>query len=1115
MKKLLNKILSLFFAPAQGKESGYSLAELSISTGVIAVLAVGGLSILQKKNDAAHLQTTLTNIETIEKAMKGFIRTEGYIPCPAQASLLESNASFGKSEAYNTTTHKCDNNITNETGSVPVRTLGLTDDYSYDGWGRKFTYRSASGSGNKTDYENPNFRGNIAIVDLKGTHKTNINEPPPYNEGAIYVIISHGANGKGVAYSKNNATAPSEAAGIEKKNTQHNRPIYVQNEKTSKFDDIVSYGTSAKLGRQKVTESPIRIPNLSCENARAIVNAGRTDANLAAYAATNSNAYSSRADTIYKSATIISNLCENRERGESVNPLQFKGLSLWLDANDASTLFTNSDCVNGSFPANSAGIACWKDKSGNRNDAKQINSANQPDYTINSMNGKPTLVFNGSSDTLVAANSMSLSITGDMTIMAVINPTDFSVYNSIISKTAPNSFPAPYDYYTLLTTGIPSFLRGNSSVYAGSNSTTAVTASANNIVAVAMSGTTVSHYLNGASVGGGQLSTTIGDTNQSLYVGGRADNYTHMKGKMAEILLYSSALSNTDRQKLEEYLSDKWGIALSTSTSTCPAGLVFQKTATNPAGDCICPDGKEMRKDLSTANACFATPLNTNYGLCETKSSAPVYTSPAAPDKGGMVLWLDANDCTTVSLAPISPTHTTATVDKWSDKSGHGYDATQTTLTNQPAYITGAINSKPVLRFDGINDLLSISSAALASIANDVTIFIVSNKASNQNNSILFASPDDSTTNRFNIHLPWSDGNVYWDFGDSSSTGRLAHSWNASFATPYIWSFDNSSSPAGAHIWLNGTNIASKGSSGTPDYTAKAYTLLVGTAGYNGDIAEVIIYNKVLTNYERKAVEDYLSNKYDIIRYPNHSANTDLSGSLKIWMDAADTSTVYKDSSCVVTASTWDKVGCWRDKSGNNNNATQSTSSAQPVYAIGSKNGMPVIRFNGQHSLRATTTGFPTGSAARTVFWITERDEISSWRNDWAYGTAPAATGFSMGNYGGNLHLDSSYVGWMQLANPIAANTFYVMDVVYNAGTNFSTLKWYINGVDQALNNMSANHLLNTGAGSTFIIGESQIGGNLLIGSSVEIMVYNDSLNDTKRKAIERYLGNKWGVTIQ
>jgi hypothetical protein len=67
--------------------------------------------------------------------------------------------------------------------------------------------------------------------------------------------------------------------------------------------------------------------------------------------------------------------------------------------------------------------------------------------------------------------------------------------------------------------------------------------------------------------------------------------------------------------------------------------------------------------------------------------------------------------------------------------------------------------------------------------------------------------------------------------------------------------------------------------------------------------------------------------------YPDTQKPNEIAGSnLKLWLDAADSSTLFSEHTFNTSATT--TVGGWKDKSGNNNHATRATSSKRPTYTV-------------------------------------------------------------------------------------------------------------------------------------------------------------------------------------
>ena len=66
---------------------------------------------------------------------------------------------------------------------------------------------------------------------------------------------------------------------------------------------------------------------------------------------------------------------------------------------------------------------------------------------------------------------------------------------------------------------------------------------------------------------------------------------------------------------------------------------------------------------------------------------------------------------------------------------------------------------------------------------------------------------------RFSAHLPWSDGNIYWDFGGDSGVNRLSTA--VSFVDDQVSVFVLTAGAAGMRIWRDGVLLATSSSPAT------------------------------------------------------------------------------------------------------------------------------------------------------------------------------------------------------------------------------------------------------------------------------------------------------------
>ena len=201
---------------------------------------------------------------------------------------------------------------------------------------------------------------------------------------------------------------------------------------------------------------------------------------------------------------------------------------------------------------------------------------------------------------------------------------------------------------------------------------------------------------------------------------------------------------------------------------------------------------------------------------------------------------------------------TGSTVYQWDDQSGNGYNATQATLINQPLFVPNAINDKPILRFDGANRFLLISNSAVP--IDKHTIFIVFKTYNTSSQSIFgiwYSKPG------WNFVL--SSG-VYTYIIDKSSAYITGTAPTIGANNLFSLTFDGSNvkSYNSGSLIQNDSSIYSSVYSNTSDALAIGIaTNGVSTADpFNGDIAEIVIYNTALSDAERITVENYLKNKY-------------------------------------------------------------------------------------------------------------------------------------------------------------------------------------------------------------------------------------------------------------
>jgi hypothetical protein len=212
----------------------------------------------------------------------------------------------------------------------------------------------------------------------------------------------------------------------------------------------------------------------------------------------------------------------------------------------------------------------------------------------------------------------------------------------------------------------------------------------------------------------------------------------------------------------------------------------------------------------------------------------------------GNVLWLKAD---TIAQADNTPVTT------WNDSSGLGNNVTQATGSAQPTYRTNVVNGMPVVRGDGGDHL---SKASVVTPNEQHTIMIVL-KVSGTNSAAPFYNGN-------------AGANGYGFFQDGSGTrgvlfgGAVAKSDGTPSATNFeIWTHQWNGS--NSTFWVNGVEETLTDTATAPGAPPNGDTLVMGLAGsnqWNGDVAEILVWDNVISAPDRTTAHDYLGAKYAI-----------------------------------------------------------------------------------------------------------------------------------------------------------------------------------------------------------------------------------------------------------
>jgi hypothetical protein len=204
--------------------------------------------------------------------------------------------------------------------------------------------------------------------------------------------------------------------------------------------------------------------------------------------------------------------------------------------------------------ANGQPIGQWRDKSGNGRNGTATGTFQ---YVANSINRLPSINFPGVNNTYIRGN---VSITGTtFTAFSVaITRSNTSLYSRILSLGVVGTvdyLAATYAAALLIYIG-PTLLSTRNGVNTPS---LAISYGIPYLNGCLYDGTNMYISVNGTLSSGVASTGTFNIVNYQLgnTFGGEADPYS---GFIGEVIIYSTALTNNQRQQVEGYLAWKWGL---------------------------------------------------------------------------------------------------------------------------------------------------------------------------------------------------------------------------------------------------------------------------------------------------------------------------------------------------------------------------------------------------------------------------------------------------------------------------------------------------------------------------------------------------------------------------
>jgi hypothetical protein len=234
----------------------------------------------------------------------------------------------------------------------------------------------------------------------------------------------------------------------------------------------------------------------------------------------------------------------------------------------------------------------------------------------------------------------------------------------------------------------------------------------------------------------------------------------------------------------------------------------------------------------------------------------------------GLVLWLRADAGVT--------TNENGLVMQWDDQSGSLNHASQTTDLQMPLFVPNAITNKPALRFDGSatageHDFLNIPHAESLAITADLTTLFVIKVDDFANYNAVWSKTAGNLPAPTDLYTDVNSGlmRVYRGNGTAENLSTVPSAQAIRAGAYLVLGVDIRETTATHYLngQPNGTGTVNTNTADT------VQDMKIGTRNdlftkMRGDIAEILIYNRSLSEAERNSAFSYLQNKYGLQNSP-------------------------------------------------------------------------------------------------------------------------------------------------------------------------------------------------------------------------------------------------------
>ncbi len=571
--------------------------------------------------------------------------------------------------------------------------------------------------------------------------------------------------------------------------------------------------------------------------------------------AVTSNVNATLSTAVFQNVSLLTNV-----------PQRSANLSQWLRA-DVSTI------------SSSGSVSQWLDQTTNGNNAFQATGANQPTLSTNAINGMPAVTFNGSSQFLQMGSSFK-NLTAGADVFIVAKPQSASATGTLWEACSNGSNAA--DEIGLQTAGTQAVGIANNSTTTSSvtSSSGALTVGSYQLVEFQHNGAgTGTILVNGTSVGSATVQNLANILRAANYIGTGANaSSTFFQGSIAEILVFNSPQTSAQRGDILAYINSKYGLGTApvlaapvitpgygvfSSTQNISiaadpnAAIYYTTNGSAPTTSSTLYTGPFPVTSTATVKAIAWAPPPFNVTSSVASAFIQIDATTGSVPRTSLALWVKADN-------GVSTTGSNVT--QWQDMSPNGVNFAQSSSGNQPTFVASAQNGQPAIAFSGASQYLT-GPSGLANFTSGASIFVVTKPSTISNNIRFFDFGNGATSNNIYMSETASTTANLFVYNGSTSSNLPASGAIAAGTYGLLEAVHNGA--GSASIFSNGAQLAQGTINNINNVTRSGNNLGIDFAhtaadSFNGQIAEIIIYNASLSSTQRLGVESYLAAKYGL-----------------------------------------------------------------------------------------------------------------------------------------------------------------------------------------------------------------------------------------------------------